>query len=63
MARRILRPIGAILFTMALVLLLGTAGSSDLNTISFEQTLAQCAVAVVAGGIGFGIMYVTEGLK
>ena len=59
--RRVLRAIGAILLCAAFVFLLGTAGSSDLNAIPFGQIIAQCAICLIAGGIGFGIMYVTEG--
>lgn len=59
---RVLKIIGAILFGTAFIFLLGTAGASDNNSISFEQEIVQCIVCLIVGGIGFGIIYVTEEL-
>ena len=58
--RKALHITGAILCGVAFMLLLGTAGSSDLDRISFEQIIIQCVIGLLVGGIGFGIMYVTE---
>ena len=52
--------IGSVLIAAAFVFILGTAGASDLNTISFEQILAQCAISLAVGGIGCGIICVAE---
>lgn len=58
--RKALHIVGVVLCGAAFVFILGTAGSSDLNTISFEQVLVQVVIALVVGGIGCGIMKITE---
>ena len=58
--RRIAQIIGAVLLVVAFVLLLGTAGSSDLNAISFEQTLMQCGIGIVVGAVGYVMMCVAD---
>lgn len=58
--RKALHITGAILCGVAFMLLLGTAGSSDLDLIPFRQIVTQCVIGLLVGGIGFGIIYVTE---
>lgn len=58
--RKALHITGAILCGVAFMLLLGTAGSSDLDRIPFEQIITQCIIALLVGGIGCGIMKMTE---
>lgn len=58
--RKALHLVGAVLCGVAFVSIWGTAGSSDLNTISFGQMLVQIAVALAIGGIGCGIIKITE---
>ena len=52
--------LGKSLIALAAVFIYGTAGSSDLNTISFRQTLAQCVVGLIVIGIGCGIIDVAN---
>lgn len=54
---------GGILIAAAFVFLIGTAGLSDNNAITFGQIIVRCAIGLIAGGIGFGIMYIAEGGK
>ena len=54
------KKIGGALMVIAFVWILGTAGSDDQRTISLEQTLVQCAIGLVVGAVGFGIMYIAE---
>ena len=58
--RKALHIIGAVMCGGAFLLLLGTAGSSDLDRISFSQIIIQCVIGLAVGGIGFGIMYASE---
>ena len=58
--RRIAKIIGTVLLVVAFVLLLGTAGSSDLNAISFEQTLMQCGIGIVVGTVGYVMTCVVD---
>lgn len=58
--RKFLRAIGIVFISLPLPIILGTAGSSDLGTISFKQAILQCLIALAIGVIGFVLMHIAE---
>lgn len=52
----IAKKIAATLITAGFILMLGTAGASDLNTIPFSQIVYQVLGSLVMAGAGFAIL-------
>ena len=57
---KILRALGMIAIPTSFVSIIGIAGSSDLNVLSFEQIVIYCTVALLIGVIGFVIVWITD---
>lgn len=53
---KVLRAIGMLSISTAFIVILGTAGSSDLGIITFEEIIVRCLVAVAIGIVGFALM-------
>ena len=58
--KKVIRIIGAILFIGAFVLAIGTAGTSDIDTISFSQVVARCFVSLLLLGTSLVMLYITD---
>lgn len=54
---KLVRTIGVLMMIGGAVCLLGTAGASDLNNISFEQMIVQLFIAITMFFVGFAIVF------
>ena len=55
-----IKVIGFLVLAFGFVLMLGTAGASDVNTISFDEIVIRMLISVAMMGIGFGVTYIIE---
>ena len=53
---KIIKTIAGIMMAMGFILALGTAGSSDIDAISYSQTLVQLAISIGVSLLGYAIL-------
>lgn len=59
--RKVVKVIGGVMFTSGLLLLIGTAGSSDLGTMSFGDILIQSGLGLLLLGVGYFVIKLATG--
>jgi hypothetical protein len=53
---RVLKAIGVVLMIVGFILMLGTAGASDLNSIPFTQIIVQATISLCVSALGLMII-------
>ena len=57
---KVIKWIGFLVLALGFVLMLGTAGASDLDTITFEVIVIRMLISLAMMGIGFCVTYIIE---
>ena len=57
---RVIKIIAGIISVLGFIYILGTAGASDCNKISFEQVITQSLIGTAMFAGGFGVMWLVE---
>ena len=60
MLRKVVHKVSGLCLIAGIVLMLGTAGASDINSIDFKTTVIQAGIALVLSLTGYYVFRLTE---